>query len=431
MDPTTFLIRADQLLTMPEEAEALRAYDPQGDIAARDVAITGLIEDAGVYVKDGEIAWFGPWGERPEAARRDDLPTIATRVVTPGWIDCHTHAVFAGERADEFVLRNAGRQYVEILEAGGGILNTVDAVRQASRQQLAETLFDRVFESVRAGVTCLEVKSGYGLTTADELKQLRAIRDVIDDDVPCTLLACFLGAHAVPREWRDRRDAYVDLVCEEMIPEVAHHGLADYCDVFCDRGAFDAEEARRILTTGQDHGLVARIHADEITVAGAARLAAEVGAASADHLEHTPDADIAAMAEAGVTGVLMPAVNLFLGTTDHLAPARKLLDAGCEVAVATDFNPGSAMTQDLAMMLTLACTLYKMTPGEALRAVTIGAAKALRRDDMGRIRTGLRANLTLLDAPHLAYIPYHFGGSRVSGVVHDGQFAYWTAEDVV
>ncbi len=429
MNPSTFLIHAQQLLTMPDEAEALRAYDPDGDIAARDREITGAIDDAGVFVEDGQIAWFGPFDQRPDRAR--NVATIDAELVTPGWVDCHTHAVFAGERSDEFVMRNAGRPYVEILEAGGGILNSVDALRQASTSDLVASLRERVFDSVRAGVTTMEVKSGYGLTTSDELKSLKAIQAVADEDVPCELVACFLGAHAVPREYRERREEYVDLVCEEMIPQVAEQNLAGYCDVFCDRGAFSYEEAKRILTTGQDHGLIARIHADELSDANAARLAAEIGAASADHLEFTPDEAIAQMAEAGVVGVLMPAVNLFLGTTDHLAPARKLLDAGCEVAVATDFNPGSAMTQDLGLMLTLACTLYKMTPGEALRAVTVGAAKALRREDIGRIRTGQTANLTMLSVPSMNYVPYHFGTSHVSGVVQGGEFAYWTEQETV
>lgn len=426
---TTFTIHAQQLLTMPEESDALHDYDPQADLHARDREIVGAIDDAGVFVKDGQIEWFGPYAERTDEAKQ--APQIQADLVTPGWIDCHTHAVFAGERADEFVLRNAGRPYVEILEEGGGILNSVDALRRASTGELADALLERVFDSVRVGVTTMEVKSGYGLTTSDELKSLKAIQAVVDQDVPCELVPCFLGAHAIPREYRDRRGEYVDLVCEEMIPRVAEQELAKYCDVFCDRGAFTVDEARRILTTGQDHGLIARIHADELTDAGAARLAAEVGAASADHLEFTPDAAIEAMADAGVVGVLMPAVNLFLGTTDHLAPARKLLQAGCEVAVATDFNPGSAMTQDLGLMLTLACTLYKMTPGEALRAVTIGAAKALQRDDIGRIRTGVTANLTMLSVPSMTYVPYHFGTSHVSGVVQNGEFAYWTEQDTV
>lgn len=427
MEDNTYLIHARQLLTMPEQVAALRAYDPSAPVAeleAREREIVGAIDDAGISVVDGEIKWFGPWAERPELA--EEVPVIEAELVTPGWVDCHTHTAFAGERADEFVMRNAGKPYVEILEAGGGILNSVEHLRQASTRELADLVVGRVFESVRVGVTALEIKSGYGLTVSDELKTLKAIKMAAEQDLPCELIPCFMGAHAVPNEYRDRPDAYVDLVCEEMIPQVAEQKLAGYCDVFCDRGAFTVAQARRVLEAGQKHGLIARIHADELSNAGAAQLAAEVGASSADHLEFTPDSAIAAMAEAGVVGVLMPAVNLFLGTTAQMAPARKLLTAGCEVAVASNFNPGSAMTQNLGMMLTLACTLYKMTPAEALRAVTIGAAKALRRDDIGRIRCGQRANLTLLAAPSMSYVPYHFGANHVAGVIQDGQFAYWT-----
>ena len=426
MDIDTFAVRADQLLTMPDQPGRLSAYEPEGDIEARDREITGLIEEGGIFILDGTIEWVGEWSDRPDAARKEDVAQIDVGVVTPGWIDCHTHAVFAGGRADEFVMRNAGRSYVDILESGGGILNTVEAVRQCSIDELADALFERVFESVSVGVTTLEVKSGYGLTTTDELKLLKAIRQVEERDVPCELVPCFLGAHAIPDNYRDRREEYVDLVCNEMIPRVAEQGLADYCDVFCDRGAFKVGEAEQILLAGRQHGMTPRIHADELSDAGASILAAEIEAASADHLEHATDEALAEMAEAGVTAVLMPAVNLYLDTLDELAPARAALEHGCEIALATDFNPGSAMTQDLGLMVSLGCMLYKLTPGEALRAVTYGAADALEREDIGRIREGQRANLTLLEAPDYKYIPYHSGTSHVAGVIQDGQIAYWT-----
>ena len=422
MDPRTYVVRAKQLLAMPEAPEELSAYDPDTDLEARDSALLGIVHDGALVVRDGTIEWIGPWSDRPDI---DGLPVMETSVCTPGWIDCHTHAVFAGHRSAEFALRNAGRPYVEILEAGGGILNTVDAVRQSSTNDLAESLIGRVFDSIRRGVTTLEVKSGYGLTTADERKLLVAVKKA-QPEVPCELVPCFLGAHAIPREFRDDRQGYVDLVCDEMIPSIAEEGLADYCDVFCDRGAFTVEESRRVLETGKKHGMIPRIHADELTDAGAAMLAAEVGASSADHLEFTPPDAIDAMAKAGVVAVIMPAVNLFLGTTHEAAPARALLAAGCEVAVATDFNPGSAMTQDIGLMTTLACTIHKLTPGESLRGVTIAAAKALRRDDIGRLRVGLTANLAMFDVPDYRSIPYHFGENHVEGVVYDGEFVYWT-----
>lgn len=423
-DPQTFVVRAAQALTMPEHAPELPHYDAE-HLDERDAKILGLIPDACIFVQKGRIAFVGPWEQRPDAARKKGMPLMETGVVTPGWVECHTHSVFAGHRADEFMLRNAGRPYVEILEAGGGILNTAARLRETPQEELAQTLMLRTLDFLKRGVTTLEVKSGYGLTLEDELKSLRAVRDV-NEDAPCELVGCFLGAHAIPAEFRDNRDAYVDLVCNEMIPAVAKEKLAAYCDVFCDRGAFTVDEARRILQTGQKHGLIPRIHADELTNAGAAMLAAEIGCSSADHLEFTPDDAIEAMAKAGVVAVLMPAVNLFLGTTGHMARARHILNAGCEVALSTDFNPGSAMTQDIALMTTLACTLYKMTPGEALRGVTVGAAKALKRNDIGRIAVGLRANLALFAVPSYKVIPYHFGGNHIEAVIQDGEFVYWT-----
>ena len=426
-----YVIRADQLLTMPQDTDRLTDFDPDGDLQSRDDELVGLIEDGAVVVDENTetIDWVGPFDDRPDHATGGDVRTIDVDLATPGWIDCHTHAVFAGERSDEFMWRNAGREYVEILEAGGGILNTVDAVRAASTDELTESLIRRVYESVRQGITTLEVKSGYGLTTSDEIKSLKAV-DAADDEVPCELTGCFLGAHAIPRNFRDSRDDYVDMVCDEMIPEVADRELAAYCDVFCDRGAFTVDEARRILEVGKDHGLVPRIHAEEIAATGAAKMAAELGAASADHLEHIDDDTIQAMAEAGTVGVLMPAVNLFLDTVDELAPARDLLNANCEVALATDFNPGSAMTQNLGTILMLGCTLYGLTPGEALRSITAGAAKALRRDDIGTLKPGTRADIACFAAPHYRYIPYHFGQSHAVAVIHRGEPVYWTEETV-
>jgi imidazolonepropionase len=426
MSLDTIAIHADQLLTMPEDAPALQNYDSQGDLEARDRAICGLLEDAGVFVKDGVINWYGPWDERPDEARGNDVSKARAGVVTPGWVECHTHSVFAGDRADEFVLRNAGRSYSDILEAGGGILNSVDAVREASVDELAQSLLNRVFEFVRKGVTTLEVKSGYGLSLEDELKMLRAIDRVRDEDVPCELVSCFMGAHTVPRDFKDDREGYVDLICNEMIPAVAEEDLADYCDVFCDRGAFTVSEAERVLMTGKGHDMTPRIHAEQLSDSGGAMMAAELGASSADHLEHVSKDALKAMANSDVTAVVLPAVNVFLGTTDQLAPARQALKVGCEVALSTDFNPGTAMTQDLGMVMNLACNLHQMTPGEALRGVTIGAAKAMDRDDIGRIRRGEPANLTMLNAPHYQYIPYHVGTNHVSGVIQNGSIGYWT-----
>jgi imidazolonepropionase len=428
MDNSAYGIRVNELLTMPDEAERLSS-PPGDDIFARDKEITGSIEDAGLLIEDGTLTWFGKWGERPDELN-SDIPVFEAGVATPGWIDCHTHSVFAGQRADEFVLRNAGKSYSEFLESGGGILDTVHSVRQARREELADLLETRVYESIRYGVTTLEIKSGYGLTTDDELKMLRAIKDVEDRDVPCELVPCFMGAHAIPSN--KSRDEYVDLVCEMLdeLERLADSGeqLAEYCDVFCDDGAFTVEESRRILEKATQVGLTGRIHADELSESGGAKLASEIGLASADHLEHTPRDLYTEMAESGVTPVLMPAVNLTLGTLEELPDARAMLEDGCEIALSTDFNPGSAPMQHMELLLSLACTLYKLTPGEALRGVTIGAAGALERDDIGRIREGESVDLTLLDVEGLSEIPYNIGENHVIAVVQNGEFAYWTDE---
>ena len=424
----TYMVRAKHLLTMPDRSELLSQYDAGSDLTARDAEITGLIEDGGVLIDQGKIAWIGEYKKRPQRARAEGFPVMTTGVCTPGLIDCHTHAVFAGDRSEEFVSRNAGRAYIDILESGGGILNTVDAVRRTKREVLRRKLLRDCFEFMRRGVTTIEVKSGYGLSLNEERKQLLAVREA-QAEMPCELAPCFLGAHAIPREYAGRPDDYVSLVCEEMIPQIAEEGLATYCDVFCDRGAFTVEQARRVLLAGKAHGLTPRIHADEIASIGATRLAAEVGAASADHLEQAPLEELKLMVEAGCVGVLMPAVNLYLGTLHELAPARQILRLGGELALATDYNPGSAMTYDIGAVMTLGATLYKMTPGEVLRAVTLGAAKALRRDDLGRLRVGARADLTLFDAPSPAYIPYHLGASLVEGVIIRGVFVYWTESE--
>ena len=424
LDQGPLALRARQLLTMvPGEGDAIRQPPDPSDLAslkARDADIVGLIEDGGVLIDQGALVYVGPWSGMP---KHKGAPTVEVGCVTPGWIDCHTHSVFAGSRHDEFTLRNLGARYLDILEAGGGIHASVQSLRRSGRRALTDQLIARCFEFTRQGVTTLEVKSGYGLATDEEIKQLRAIDDA-RGEVLVDLEATFLGAHVVPRKFTDTRSDYVDMVCAEMIPLVAERGLARFCDVFCDRGAFDAAEAERILRAGLDHGLIPRIHADELSCAGAAEVAAAVGAASADHLEFVSEAAIAAMATAGVVAVLLPAVNLFLQVERH-APARKLLEAGVDVALSTDFNPGTAMTQDLGLILTLACTGYAMTPGEALVGVTRSAARALRRPDRGVLQVGKKADLTIFGVEDFWELPYVPGRRPVEGVIKDGTLVYW------
>ncbi len=417
-------LRARQLLTMIPRGDAPRTRPDPANLDAlrqRDADVVGLIEDGLVLVKEGLITYAGPWAGRPTLDA--DAEVIEVACITPGWIDCHTHAVFAGSRHEEFTLRNLGARYLDILNAGGGIHASVESVRRASRASLTDQLIHRCFDFTRQGVTTVEVKSGYGLSTDEELKQLRAIEDA-RGEVLVDLQATFLGAHVVPKKYRDRRADYVDLLCAEMIPRVAERRLARFCDVFCDQGAFDAAEAERILRAGLDHGLIPRIHADELSEAGGAEVALAVGAASADHLEFVSEAAIGAMAAAGVVAVLLPAVNLFLQVDRH-APARALLEAGVDVALSTDFNPGTAMTQDIGLILTLACTGYGMTPGEALLGITRAAARALRLEDRGTLAAGLRADLTILGVEDYWQIPYFPGRRPIDGVVKAGELVYW------
>ncbi len=420
-----------QVLTMaPAGVDPITAAPPAADLEAlraRDAALVGMIEDGAVVWEGETIAWVGPRGEVP--SRYAGWPSQEVPCVTPGWIDCHTHAVFAGSRHLEFTQRNLGADYLAIQEAGGGILSSARATAASSRRELAEALVGRCFEATRLGVTTLEVKSGYGLATDVELKQLQAIEDA-RGEVLLDLQATFLGAHAIPKRYREDRAGYVARVCEEMIPQVASRGLARFCDVFCDRGAFTVEEARRVLEAGLAHGLIPRLHADELSAAGAAELAVEVGAASADHLEHVSAAAMAGMASAGVVGVLLPGVNLFFPKLPR-APARELLMAGVEVALASDFNPGTSMTQDLGLVQTLGCTMLGMTPGECLRAVTRAAARALRLEDRGVLAPGRRADLTILGVEDYWQVPYVPGFSHVDGVVRGGELVYWRSAESV
>jgi imidazolonepropionase len=424
----SLLLKAKQVLTMVPRSDAIREQPRAGDLNAlrdRDADIAGLLEDAVVHIQDGQIVSVGPMGDIGRAVRKR-ATVVECGVVVPGFIDCHTHSVFAGSRHAEFTLRNLGADYLEILESGGGILSTVEATREARKRDLAASLVERCLEATRRGITTLEVKSGYGLSEDHELKQLRAIQ-MAKDEVLVDLQPTFLGAHVVPLSHRERRGDYVDALANEMIPKVAELGLARFVDVFCDKGAFDAGESRRILQAGIDHGLIPRLHADELTHAGAAELAADMGAASADHLEFISDEAIGAMANAGVVAVLLPGVNLCLGI-EKFAPARSLLMAGVDVALATDFNPGTSPIQDIGLILTLGCTGYGMTPGEAIRAVTSSAARALRLDDRGVLAPGMRADVTVLGIDDYWQLPYLAGRNHVEGVIQNGELVYWLSD---
>ncbi|MCI0672291.1 MAG: imidazolonepropionase [Myxococcaceae bacterium] len=377
-----------------------------------------------VGVESGRVTYLGPEDGIASGAVGPGTEVLDAHggFVGPGFVDPHTHLVFAGDRAREFELRCQGASYLEIAQAGGGIANTVRAVRAASEDELVEAALPRLKRLLAHGVTCAEVKSGYGLTLDDELKMLRAIRR-LSALQPVELVPTLLCAHAIPPEYRERRAEYVELCARDIIPAVAADRLARFCDVFVEEGAFTVEEGRRILEAARAHGMIPRLHADQLSRMGASALAAELGAASADHLEHVDAAGMKALASAGVSAVLVPTSTLFLRQTPP-APGRALVDAGVNVALGTNVNPGSAMSENLPLALGLACLLNGLTAFEAYRAATRGAALALKREDLGTLRVGGPADLVVFSCTSEAHLPYHLGINHASVVVKAGRVVH-------
>ncbi|MCB0291440.1 MAG: imidazolonepropionase [Calditrichaeota bacterium] len=341
----------------------------------------------------------------------------------PGFVDPHTHPVFFKTREGEFSLRVMGKSYEEIAAAGGGIRNSVRVFRQASFDELSELTYQRIRRFLEFGTTTIEAKSGYGLSLEDELKSLRILKKVAEL-LPITIVPTFLGAHEVPDEYQRDREKYVDLIINEMIPRVAEEKLAKFCDVFCEKDVFTVAQSERILLAAKDHGLQPKLHADELFYTGGAELAAKVGAISADHLLKISAEGIRSMADAGVVPVLLPGTTFFLGKSGY-APARQMIDAGMPVAIATDFNPGSSMTQNMQLMLTLSALYLKMTSAEVITAATRNAARAIAREDrVGTLETGKDADIVLLDIPGHEYLPYHYGVNHVRKVIRHGRVVF-------
>ena len=382
-----------------------------------------VVTDAAVAIAGETILFAGPSRElagkvslKPGGTRMD----VSGLTLLPGFVDPHTHLPFAGSREREFEMRLRGRSYEEIAAAGGGILSTVDAVRAAGAGDLVSGSLARLDRMLEWGTTTCEAKSGYGLDLGSEIKQLKAIREAAARH-PVEIVPTFLGAHTVPREHRAAREVYVRAVVEEMIPAVAEGRWADYCDVFCERGAFSPAEAERILEAGRRHGLQPRLHADQLSSGGGAELAARLGAASADHLEFISDAGIEAMAGAGVTAILVPGAAFFL-MSERRPPARRLIDAGVPVALATDCNPGTCPTEAMPPVLLLACLTLKMSIAETITAATLNAAHSLGlADRLGSLEEGKQADLQLLAVPNHAHLVYHFGVNHVVKVIKKGR----------
>ncbi len=374
---------------------------------------------AAVAIRDGRVLAAGPEREVAPAFSPREALDAEGRVGLPGFVDPHTHPVFVGTREDEFEKRLAGASYQEIAAAGGGIRASVRRLRAAAPDALRASVRAHLDSLLLHGVTTCEAKSGYGLSLEAELKSLEALRDVARDH-PVRVVPTFLGAHEFPDEFREDREGYVRLVAETMVPEVARRGLARFCDVFCEKGVFDALQSRRVLEAAARAGLGIRLHADEFAPSGGAELAAALHASSADHLGAATDAGLEALAKAGVTPVLLPGTALFL----QIPPpkARRMLDLSLPVALGTDMNPGSSMTSSPQLVWTLACVLLRMTPAEALAGLTVNAAHSLGLDgECGRLAPGYRADLLLLDAPSWRYVPYHFGANHVDTVVAGGR----------
>lgn len=402
------LIHNIGLLATPEGASARRGAE-QGSVR--------FLKNAWLLCEDGRIAAVGT-GNAPGA---DRIVDAQQKLVTPGLVDSHTHLIFGGWRQNELGLKLHGVSYLEILARGGGILSTVRATRAATEQELYDKARAALDEMLRFGVTTAEAKSGYGLDRETELRQLRVIRR-LDAEHPVELAATFLGAHAVPEEYKDKREGYLRLLCEEVIPEVAAEGLAEFCDVFCETGVFTAEESRRILEAGKAHGLVPKIHADEIDPIGGSQLTETVGAISAEHLIVCPPEGIEAMARASTVACCLPATSFYLGST--FAPVRDMIAAGVPVALASDFNPGSCPSLNLQFVMNLGCLKYRMTPEEVLTAVTLNAAAAIgRAERIGSLEPGKQADLVIWDAPDLDYVCYRLGSNLVSRVVKKGELA--------
>jgi imidazolonepropionase len=380
------------------------------------------IRDAALVWSRGTIRWVGPLTELPPEYRDLERTNAGGGLVIPGLIDCHTHLAFGGWRAEDFEQRIRGRSYLEIARQGGGIMRTVRLTREATERELAERAEGFLREMLALGVTTVECKSGYGLDRPNELKLLNVYRTLARTQ-PVRLVSTFLGAHVVPPEHRDNRRRYLRLLIADLIPQVAREGLASFCDAFVEDSAFSAEEARHVLLAGRAAGLGAKLHADQLTSGGGAELAAEVGALSADHLEHTSDAGVAAMARAGVVAVSLPLASLYLGLPPM--PARRFIQAGVPVAVATDFNPGSAPSNHLPLALTLACTLQRMTPSEALKGATCYAARALGLESrLGSLEPGKAADFALIDAPDVDHWLYHFRANACRATVIGGEVAW-------
>jgi imidazolonepropionase len=418
LDPNLLITGISQLLTL------------RGSSARRGASLSklGIVKDGAVLVRDGRIAAVGTRRTveaRSESKKAEKLD-IGGRVALPGFVDSHTHLIHAASRAEEYELKIRGASYEEIARKGGGILNSVKKLRAATKDALKQRARAALEAFASHGTTTIEAKSGYGLDAASELNILKLQMEMREQQ-PVDIVSTFLGAHVVPEEFRGKADGaelYTTLVTEKMLPEVATQDLAEFCDVFCDRGAFTRKQAKRILTEAKRHGLLPRLHAEQLSRTQATQLGVELGAASCDHLERINSSDISALAGSRTAATLLPGCDFHLGWKNY-APARKLIDAGAIVALATDYNPGTSPTVSMPMILSLACTQLRMTPAEAIAAATINGAYALRREKIvGSIEVDKQADLAVFEVEDYREIPYYFGENRCWMTMKRGEIIY-------
>ena len=421
MGSSRLIYNIKQLVNVRRESRLLRG---------RELAELPCIDDAWVLIGDGRITGYGAMAEMPEVAARmiggrsaADRQAIdaAGRLVLPAWCDSHTHLVYAGSREGEFVDKIRGLSYAEIAARGGGILNSARQVAAASEDELFNDAWQRLKELIRLGTGAIEIKSGYGLTVDGELKMLRVVKR-LKERSPIPVKATFLGAHTYPPEYRDEHDAYIRLVIDEMLPVIAREGLADFIDVFCERGFFSVEETERIVRAGLEYGLRPKIHANQLHLSGGVETGVRLGAVSVDHLETMDPGAIAALAGSDTIGTLLPTAAFFLRMP--FQPARDLLDTGCAIALASDHNPGSSPSGNMNLVVAMSCIQMRMLPEEAINAATINGAYAMSLGhELGSITVGKRANLIITrPVPSLAYLPYAFGSNLVDRVMIGGEF---------
>ncbi len=382
-----------------------------------------IIENAYVYVRQGKIDRFGPMTEMPEDVKSIDVKQridASGKMVFPSFVDSHTHLVYPASREIEYIDKIKGLSYEEIAKRGGGILNSAKKMATLSEEKLLKNALQRLNEIIRYGTGAVEIKSGYGLTPESEIKMLRVIKK-LKEISPLTIKATFLGAHAVPMEFRGQQEKYVDQVINEMLPQVAEEGLADYVDVFCDTGFFTVEDTERILEAGLKYGLRGKIHANELDYSGGIQAGVKYNALSVDHLEFTGEEEINALLGSETMPTILPGAAFFLGM--RYAPVRKMIDAGLPVAMASDFNPGSSPSGNMQLILSMACILYKMLPEEAINATTINTAYAMGvEQELGTITVGKKANLFITnEIPGIAYLPYYYGTNKIETVILNGE----------